>query len=751
MMTKPADLINATVRVTRIRAVNKMGCIAFGHRVDLDFGINDRSSAIVIKAPAGIIEPSAIAVGGIYDIYGSVERVVREHESFVATELQIDVQDIRLVRPSGSQVIQWLSDNVRGIGQVKATKLYDLLGERLYSALDNADHDIIREVVASEEVRSTLFQRWLEDGDAATLKFVQEQDIPLDLARKVIKFHRKDTISALRADPYRMLSFEGSWKRVDGIARDRFLVSIDDHRRLTAAIEEALYRVSEQGHTCESLDGIYAAVSKLILPHRASKDTFKELLLQGKAAGQLVTHEYKGSLMLHTPGVYIMERECAEFIAALLSPGRQQQLLQINIDAVIAEFEAQERHQLGIDDFSLNAAQRAAVKTSFDNRFSIITGGAGVGKTTVLKALYRALDTLGKPRFQMALAGRAAARMVEATHEPASTIAAFLRNVSEQEMGPGPVLVIDEASMLDLTTFHRIIRKIPEDTHLILVGDPYQLPPIGAGLILHLLCNVPAIPSTELTVVKRQAANSNIPVVSKTIREGAWPNLSQAINDEVVFLPCSDPEIMPTVMRLYDDLREDSQILCATKGCRFSGVNEINRLCQRRYTAANRPLLLTNEETDEIEDTGFRVGDLLLFTRNDWQRNLQNGSLGELTDVFDSREVNIGCERKPIYRSAIGRACYEGVDHYVLETDVDYLDHAYAITVHKAQGSQFKRVIVPVRKSRMIDRTFIYTAITRAQTQVILVGDEYAAREAVQAPPRAFKRQVGLRLLLQAS
>lgn len=133
----------------------------------------------------------------------------------------------------------------------------------------------------------------------------------------------------------------------------------------------------------------------------------------------------------------------------------------------LRRFESEERDRLGRDDFSLNDAQRKAVRTSFAHRFSIITGGAGVGKTTVLKALYRALDTLGRPRFQMALSGRATARMIEATSESATTIAGFLSSVSAKEIGMHPIVVIDEASMLDLVTFYRPARKLPPDTHLI--------------------------------------------------------------------------------------------------------------------------------------------------------------------------------------------------------------------------------------------------------------------------------------------
>lgn len=747
------NLISATVRLTRMRVKNRHGCIAFGHRIDLATGLNDRASPLVVSVSAAIAEPANIAIGGIYEIYGEACSIQRTHGSYTVLETQIEAQDIRLVRPSGSQLIQWLADHAAGIREVKATKLWDTLGERLYEALDNQDHDAIAPVIVSRHVRDGLFEKWAESGDAKTLRFVQERDIPLDLARKVIKFHKKNTITALIEDPYRLLSFEGSWQRVDGIARNKFCVALDDARRLAAAMEEALYRVSEKGHTCASLDDLEDTVFRLVKPYSAPLAAMSKALIQGKASGQFICRETEtGEIMLHAPGTYIMERQCAEFIRTLRNnPDTQQQLFPTDIDVLIGDFEREERLHLNMPAFALNEAQKAAVKTSLDNRFSIITGGAGVGKTTVLKALYRALDTLGRPRFQMALSGRATARMIEATQEAATTIAGFLRNVSNEEMGPAPIIVIDEASMLDLVTFHRLVCKLPAGTHLILVGDPYQLPPIGAGLVLHVLCDLSGMPVTQLTEVKRQAKESAIPAASLAIREGRWPAFSANAAGEVVFLPCADDQIIPTVIELYERDRDNTQILGATRACQFAGVETLNRVCHVRYAGQGRHLMATNPDTGEVEATGFCEGDLLLFTANRWERNLQNGCLGKLTEVFDNPiEVNLGDDEHPDMQIALGRAVYEGVEHYILSTDVDVMQHAYAITVHKSQGSQFRRVIVPVRKSRVLDRTFIYTAVTRAQVQVILVGDVEAVKKAVALPPKAFGRHVALRSMLIA-
>lgn len=746
-------LISVSVRITSIRSSNRKGCIAFGHRMDAALGINDRSSPVVVRVSDAIAKLSDIAVGAIFEVYGEASTVLRAHGAFSINELTVDAQDLRLVRPSGSQVIQWLGDNVKGVGEVKATRLWDALGERLYEALDQADHLAVELIIPSEDVRNGMFGRWAQDGDAKTLRFVQDRQIPLDIARKAIRFHKKNTISALTSDPYRLLSFTGTWDCVDGIARHSFGLGLDDPRRLTAALEEALYRVSEKGHTCSSLSDLQASVTALIRPHAAPTSALSKALMDGSQTGQFVFKDLPNlGPVLFAPGTWLMERRCAQFIRDLIfTPAMQPSLFTADVGEVISEFEARERTHLGLPAFCLNQAQRNAVATSFSARFSVITGGAGVGKTTVLKALYEALDTTGRPRFQMALSGRATARMIEATGQEAKTIAGFLRTVTDKDMGQAPVIVIDEASMLDLVTFYRLVLKLPPQCQVIFVGDPYQLPPIGAGLILHVLCNLIGIPKTELIEVKRQAKDSAIPAVSRQIRNGDTPAFSANETDDVVFLACADEDIIPTVMRLYEQDRANTQILSATRSCRHAGVDALNRVCHTRYADHGKQLLVENPETGELESTGLCVGDLVMYTANDWVRDLQNGSLGRIDEIFDTpRTVDVGDEERPRICTAVGMATFDGVRHYLLDSDVDSLELAYSITVHKAQGSQFKRVIIPVRQSRILDRTFVYTAATRAQVQVVLVGDMKAVQDAIRLPPKAFSRRVGLSALLEA-
>jgi len=745
-------MITTDAVISKIRYRDKKKCVCYCHPVSTDTKQIDRTKGFAATFLATLVHPESFERGQIWYISGkseSKERSVRTAAGYPIYETHIPVKAASIKIASGMQIQTWLKINIKGIGDVLAGKLYREYPNELLDILNNADDDKVAKIITNPDTREELFEQWQKNGDAETLKFMQEKQIPVHLAQKSIKFHKKNTLIKLKEDPYRLLSFSGLWKEVDAIARNKFGIPVDDTRRLAAALEEALYSCHEDGHTCLPFKEAYNEAKKLIAPHKQPVQAFKNAIELGKKNGQFIQFG-DDEKWLSPVGPYLMEKQTASFIKQLLSEQpSQQELFDISPEAVLSEFELAEGIRLSIDDYTLNDAQKEAVITSFNSRFSIITGGAGVGKTTVLKALYKLLDHQNAVRFQMALSGRATARMIEATLEPGTTIAGFLRTVSKTEMTKNPIIIIDECSMLDLVTFYRLVRKLPANCRVILVGDPYQLPPIGAGLIFHLLCNIDSIPKRELTVVKRQASDSAIPVFAKQIRDGIWPVFNNSQRD-VQFIYTADNQILEKTLALYNESPESTQILCATRKCRFAGVDAINRALHTQYAGSRKPLLAKNEDTGEMERSGFCEGDLLLFTDNDWQRDLQNGCLGQLIKVYDKpKNVSIGDEDNQFIATAIGEATFEGKHQYILPSDIDSLQLSYAITVHKSQGSQFKRIIIPIRYSRVLDRTFVYTALTRGQIQVIFVGDMSAARNATEALPFAFNRKTALKNMLK--
>ncbi|WP_148312714.1 ATP-dependent DNA helicase [Marinobacter similis] len=382
------------------------------------------------------------------------------------------------------------------------------------------------------------------------------------------------------------------------------------------------------------------------------------------------------------------------------------------------------------------------------------SSGAGTGKTTVLKALYEAIEAVSPSTaiFQVALAGRAAQRMSEATGRGSMTIAAFLHSVEETMLGEGSLVVVDEVSMVDVILFYRLLAHIPPGTRLVLVGDPSQLPPIGPGLVLHALAGHPSIPQTELKVVKRQSEASGIPLVASAVRSHQIPSFAEfkGIGNGVSMIECPENSLDQTVQGLYRQLGGTGtdysvQILSTTRSGN-GGVQHINQLFRDHLQRDAEPVFCFNSEFGVVQGMTLErvllsVGDLVMFTKNDYAIDLRNGSLGRIVSALPVNNEQSDC-------------CvvdFEGTEIALKSHQLEALTHAYSITVHKSQGSQFNRAIIPIRRSRLLDQTLIYTAITRGVDQVVLVGDRKAAEEAILAPASAARRNVTLPDLMQSS
>jgi len=756
-MTVSSNKISAKVCVTKIRSELKNfrnKSKAYGKLVSVDvlssseaLKVNGKeTNKIALSILDNIFPVSEIHVGSIYEVEGTTSEYSSKYKGFKQTEITLKSSSVKYLMPRDEQIVAWLSANVRGIAKRKAQRLYDILGQDIYTALNQADHDKIKSVIKTESLRESLFQKWSESGDSETLIWCQEREIPVDIVKKAFAYYQRDLILMLEDNPYRLLAFDPSWQRVDRIAIFKLKIGETDIRRLTAALEEVLYKRLDKGDTCVDLNSAKVAWKEFLITTKygiaVTEDQFEETLKYGLDKEMFYLRQTDGSQFLHTRGSAIMETQSANFIKELLQQDTNEETLLFDLEQCISDYENRE----GI---KLNSAQALAIKIAFTNKFSVITGGAGVGKTTVLKGLYRVLDSLGSNRFQMSLSGRATQRMIEATGEDATTIASFLSSITRQEMGRNPIIVIDEASMLDLNTFYRLTKRLPKNCHMILVGDPYQLPPIGAGLILHALTEMQNIPIVQLTEVKRQHAHSMIPLISEKVREGSEPEW--VINDpsaDVTFVPCSTKDLnvlTDRCLELYGTDPDNSQILAATNQV----VQNINLKSHEEYTKGNKPIVIKNSETNSTEEIDyFREGDLLVYMRNDWDRGLQNGSLGKFVRAYDEPQtIRINDEGET--KLSFGQARFEGRLYEIYSTDLDYIEHSYAITVHKAQGSQFKRVIIPIKRSQVLDRTFIYTAITRATEQVVIIGDIDILNKHIIEEPKAFNRQIGLTDMLK--
>lgn len=739
-------MLEKTLRVTSIRSQSPKGfggCIFTGKPIDDQGNVQDAAAYFVVKATGPTLGKALVQPGQWWKVAGEAVERALDVNGYSVVEWQIDASKAVLERPSGEHIVSFIADNPSfvGIGQVKARKLWDTLGAKLYDALDAADVDALATVLTPESA-TQVAGAWGQYGDSRTLQWLQAEGIDLGIGRKVLQFFGRETPEKLQEDPYRLLSFCASWQQVDALARSHFKVALDDPRRLQGAIEEACYRVFAAGNTMV-LSAKLMDVLQSVLGSQSKTFQWRSLvptaLTQGLASGCFVV----GHHGVQPLGAMVMERQVAKAVTDRLTATGTALMPTVEVDGVLRAYEAKE----GI---ALNTEQRHAVHLASEKPFMLITGGAGVGKTTVLKALYKVYDQAGIEVVQLALAGRAAKRMQEATGRSASTIANFLRSAKELH---GPcVVVVDEASMVDIVTMHRLVELLGCEVRIVMAGDPEQLMPVGPGLVLHALIRVPAVPLVELKVIKRYGGE--IAVAAVAIRKGIWPTLSSDETGDIAFISCIDGRteagtslIAETVLDLYNLDPANTQILSARKNG-SDGVKTINTLCQRAKTAGNKPMRVWSAQHDQMVLAGFHLGDPVLCTRNMWDRGLQNGSLGIIVEIDDVPRMQTdedGTETEPALAWVLWD---DGVRRPVVEAMLDDLELGYAITVHKAQGCQWPRVIVPLTGHRLLDRTLVYTAVTRAQQQVILVGDENAARLAVQGLPRSKQREVALDFLL---
>jgi len=743
--------VEQTLRVTSVRSQNPRGfggCIFSAKPIDDHGRVLDATGYFVVKAASGTLGGCRVEPGQWWKVAGEPSKRLLEVNGYRVTETQLEASSAVLLQPSGEHIVAFMADSpaFEGIGQVKARKLWEAFGDDLYKHLDAGDVSALATVLTPESA-AQVTQAWAKHGDSRTLQWLQTQGFDLALGRKVLQFFGRDTAQKLEEDPYRLLSFCATWRQADALARSHFDVQLDDPRRLKGAIEEACYRVFAAGHTSMLTSKLMEVLQGVLGSQTATfrwRNLIPAALSQGLSNGSFVV----GLHGVQPLGALVMERQVAAAVVDRLQAATPPLLSTDDIDELLLAYEKAE----GIE---LNPRQFDAVHLAATKPFALITGGAGVGKTTVLKALYGVYDRAGITIIQLALAGRAAKRMQEATGRPASTIASFLRAVKEGSLDERHVVVVDEASMLDIITMSRLCVLLGRAPRLLLVGDPAQLMPVGPGLVLHALIQVPQVPVAQLTVVKRYGGA--IAAAAASIRDGRWPELPNDPGADIAFIPCPARAAGPgaagiseMVLQLYRQDPANTQVLCARRNG-ADGTKGLNALCQATLTATAKPVLVWDERHDAYARVGFHLGDPVLCTRNLWDRGLQNGSLGVVAQVDDEPQT-LTDEGGNVTGLVLAWVEWDdGERRPITEDMLDDLELGYAITVHKAQGSQWPRIIVPLTGNRLLDRTLVYTAVTRAQRQVMLLGDEAAAKAAVEGLPRAHTREMALDLHVTAA
>ncbi len=739
-----SQVLDVEIVVTRIRSRGEFGgVIVYGHT---DGGEKYAARLTWRHVP----DATFLDTGQRWRVRGPFLIVTRTRYDGSGTDkdTQIEADQADLIRPAGKNLQDWIakSQDCRGIGPAKARALYDALGPDLVTHIEQRRlPELIKAGRLTEEQAESLCDAFMRINIGSTLLWLDQLRIPRTIGNKVVRYYGNQTASEIEADPYVLVSFEADWRKVDQLARTRFGVAPDDPRRLQSAKEEALYRAQDLGHTCLPASQINAALWRLL---KSSALAHKAIEMGNPDTASYVT---VGGF-LQSAGMHVVESYLAERFRALIKGVNERgQGSLFGIDAwnqaraadVVRKYE--DAHRI-----TLNKEQRAAVELASREHLSLVIGAAGTGKTTVLNALRQVILELNPvvAIYQMAPTGLAAMRMTLATNAEATTIHWFLYNVKTEDIPMGSVIIIDEASMLDVLLAYRLFRHLPEGVRVIFVGDPGQLPPVGPGLVLHALAESHTVRQVRLTKVLRQQESTGIPVMANQVREGVVPSFPAyaGIGSGVSFLECPDDRLGDQVLALYDQLQGrsnyDVQVLSPVRSGPGS-VKAINARMHEAYRQNDRCATLIDLEGERWMLTRARLHlkerDKVMFTKNHYKLGLRNGSLGVVEEVMQSATAD----------APVLRAVFEGVRVELTEPDIENLTHSYGITIHKSQGSQFKRVIVVLKKSRVLTREALYTALTRGVEQVVLVGSREVLSEAILTAPSSTGRHTLLGTLMQ--
>lgn len=637
---------------------------------------------------------------------------------------QFNVSSYERCKPEEKDaIVEFLTSGLfKGIGEKKAKSIVNVLGKDTLSIiLEHPDNLILIPGITKNNI-DTLHNKLKEyESSYETVLYLSNLGFSTKDSMLVYNFYKERVKEVIDADIYQLeySIYELGFKKIDRIALKNG-VDKDAMIRIRAAILYIMEEVSNTyGHSYFYNDEIYEYLPR-VLSTFISDDLYQEALQSLLVDLKVVQKGEKYYLK------EMYDAECLIVKRFRLLARKEDESFQ-NLDDKFSEMEE-------VFGISYNEEQKQAILMSVCKNFLIITGGPGTGKTTIMKGmieLYKEVQKLSYEKLAdrialLAPTGRAAKRMSEATLMPASTIHSFLKwqkdtnkfQVNEYHKSKVELVIIDETSMIDTMLMASLLRGISANCKIIMVGDSYQLPSVGPGQLLHDVIASGKLPVVELKELYRQGKDSNIISLAYDIRNGCVEDEVFNQDEDLTFISCSDDQVISNLMDVSSTFKDLSykkfQVLAPMYKGNY-GIDIINNQLQRIFNPKD-----SSKKELVVGEVIFREGDKVIELTNMPEENIFNGDIGIISQIITSPAKKIIVD-------------FDGNEVTFTAANFNKFRLAYAISIHKAQGSEFDVVVMPLVQSyrKMLYRKLVYTGITRSKKMLYLIGDKVALKQAV--------------------
>ena len=690
------------------------------------FASQDNRFTVLKLSPEKLSTQITVTLNGIAPLIGQLLEIEGEWVKHPKFGQQFKATTYKTVAPTEISGIEKFlaSGAINGIGPAMAKKIVAEFGEKTLEIIAKSPNELLKVPGIGKKTAEKISTSYLEQSELTEIMvWLENHGISNTYAGKIFAKYGSFAIDIMEKDIYRLFQdIEG----IGFLTADKLAFNLgiqrEDKRRIISGIDYVLIQLCNNGHCCIPEMALVDKTAKIL---QVNNQIIFTILKERIDNGSLNTEVVGGETLIYPPYLYYAEKKVATRLLQLQQA--TEPLSEDNLSLFIKVWEKDNQIQLA-------QKQKEAIKACLHHGVLVLTGGPGTGKTTVIKGILSILKAQGLKIRLAAPTGRAAKRLSETTGQKALTIHRLLEanNLAQDDnlqLGfskdiddqlDADVIILDEVSMVDIVLMHHFLNAVPDGCRIILVGDTDQLPAVGPGSVLKDIIRSQKIPAIRLDEIFRQAQTSMIIQNAHIINAGRLPDIRKQYSDFVFYELNDDTSITQKILDLCTkdlphegfDVLKDVQILSPMH--RFlCGVENLNLMLQEQLNPKK------NQDELKYSSQTFRVGDKVMHIRNNYQKNVFNGDIGFIQDINNEKLT------------------VDYFDHIVTyeKNELNELTLAYASSVHKSQGSEYKVVIIPLSTSHyiMLQRNLLYTAITRAKQKVIIIGSKKALMTAIQS------------------